>query len=394
MTTFQDPNNIALEIKENNKTYIMKFRIRGANVIGIGITTGKYETERNYYGEFTLEDLRKINKVFILQETIGDAEDELAKCVKMKECSINDNEDYCHIIYYLKLGTDPSDLSIALPRNEEPRIIALEAKHLIFKVEEDAIKARIGNIKQELDKIRKDQDDIQRETQTLNGEADRLLASIPTYEPIPVLKKTQPTTTTTTLRAAPPKPAYQPPAYVPPPSNNYPNGICRDIIRNENEIEPITEKIKSKTGYVNSYRLLYKGTQDTDSCFAFHQKCDNAAKTLVLVEDAYGHRFGGFTTASWAGENEKKYDDNAFVFKLDNYGATTYDVKPGEPAIAAYKYCGPAFCGCQIRIFDNFQDRGGSTYKAGVNYQTSTDFELTDGNQNFNVKDVEVYEVN
>lgn len=37
--------------------------------------------------------------------------------------------------------------------------------------------------------------------------------------------------------------------------------------------------------------------------------------------------------------------------------------------------------------------KGGTTYKKGLNYCTTEDFELTNGNQNFGVRDIEVYEV-
>ena len=41
----------------------------------------------------------------------------------------------------------------------------------------------------------------------------------------------------------------------------------------------------------------------------------------------------------------------------------------------------------------NFLSKGGTTYKKGLNYYTTEDFELTNGNQNYGVKDIEVYEV-
>ena len=49
--------------------------------------------------------------------------------------------------------------------------------------------------------------------------------------------------------------------------------------------------------------------------------------------------------------------------------------------------------GCQIRINDNALDRGGTTFEKGLNFNTEEDFELTDGERTFNVKEIEVYEV-
>lgn len=386
---YDDPSTVGLKITENNKDYTMKLKIRGSNVIGIGVSTGQSYTQKNYYGEFSLDDLRRINKVFILTETIGDVQDELEKCVKQKKVGLTEKEDFCHIMFYLELGTDLSHLSIAVPRNEEPRIIELERRHQLFKVEEDNLRGRIRVVDGELKKIQKDQDEIMRETQTLNGEADQLLNSIPSYGNIPgkIPKES--------LRSKRPVPLPQPQPYIPPePTDEFPNGIKKGIIRNEDEIYPISDKIKQKCGAGDRFNCLYRGSEHGDSAEEFHRRCDNARRTMVLVETTDGKRFGGFTQESWGGQKEKRFDDSAFVFKIPDYGnAECFDVVPGKEAIAAYKYAGPCFCGCQIRIYDRFRSDGGSTFKQGVNYQTRSDFELTDGQQTFGVNDVEVYEV-
>ena len=87
----------------------------------------------------------------------------------------------------------------------------------------------------------------------------------------------------------------------------------------------------------------------------------------------------------------QKTDDDAFIFSIDKNKA--YDVIQGQNAIGCYPNFGPVFFGCQIRIYDNFFTKGGTTYKKGLNYKTTEDFELTNGNQNFGVRDIEVYAV-
>ena len=71
----------------------------------------------------------------------------------------------------------------------------------------------------------------------------------------------------------------------------------------------------------------------------------------------------------------------------------TYDNIPEEEAIGCYPRFGPIFLGCQIRIYDNAFTKGGTTYERGLNFDTEEDFELTDGDRVFNVKEIEVYEV-
>ena len=166
--------------------------------------------------------------------------------------------------------------------------------------------------------------------------------------------------------------------------------IKGDIIHDLNELEMLTRKINKSNNKI-ILNLLYKATADSDTAEAFHQKCDKAESTLVLVQDDNGKRFGGFTSRNWRGDCEEKKDANAFVFSLDKM--KIYDIVEGEDAIGCYPQCGPVFLGCQIRIFDNAFKKGGTTFERGVNYETEEDFELTGGNRAFGIKEIEVYEV-
>ena len=163
-----------------------------------------------------------------------------------------------------------------------------------------------------------------------------------------------------------------------------------DIIQDTEELALLTKKI-NKSNQKLTFNLLYKATVDTDKAEAFHAKCDNAESTLVLVETDKGKRFGGYTTCSWSGDCIEKKDKDAFVFSLDKM--KTYDNIPEEEAIGCYPRFGPIFLGCQIRIYDNAFTKGGTTYERGLNFDTQEDFELTDGDRVFNVKEIEVYEV-
>ena len=163
-----------------------------------------------------------------------------------------------------------------------------------------------------------------------------------------------------------------------------------DIIRNMDELEMITRKINKKNNKI-ILNLIYKATADSDKASAFHEKCDDARSTLVLVETNKGKRFGGFTTCTWRGDCVEKKDNEAFIFSLDKM--MTYDIISGEDAIGCYPKFGPIFLGCQIRIYDDAFSKGGTTYEKGLNYNTEEDYELTGGDRIFLVKEIEVYEV-
>jgi len=166
--------------------------------------------------------------------------------------------------------------------------------------------------------------------------------------------------------------------------------IKGEILHDMDELEMITRKI-SKSNVKITLNLLYKATADSDKASAFHSKCDGAKSSIVLVETDKGKRFGGYTSCSWEGDCIDKKDEEAFIFSLDKM--EVYDNIHGEDAIGCYPSYGPVFLGCQIRIYDDAFSKGGSTYQKGLNYQTEEDFELTDGDRLFNVKEIEVYEV-
>ena len=168
------------------------------------------------------------------------------------------------------------------------------------------------------------------------------------------------------------------------------NTLKGDIIHSQEELDLLTNKI-NKNNKKLTLNLLYKATVDSDEAQAFHQKCDEAKNSLVLVETDKGKRFGGFTTCSWKGDGDEKMDEEAFVFSLNKL--KTYDNNPEEEAIGCYPKFGPIFLGCQIRIYDNAFTRGGTTFEKGCNFKTEEDFELTEGDRIFNVKEIEVYEV-
>jgi hypothetical protein len=162
------------------------------------------------------------------------------------------------------------------------------------------------------------------------------------------------------------------------------------IIRDKSELEMIVNKINKYNRGIK-IDLIYKASVDSDKAYAFHQNCDNSNSTIVLIESLNGKRFGGFTSKSWEGDCVDKRDPNAFIFSLDKM--ETYDVIPEKDAIGCYPDFGPVFLGCQIRVYDDAFNKGGSTFERGVTYLTNEDYELTGGEKLFGIKEIEVYDV-
>lgn len=167
------------------------------------------------------------------------------------------------------------------------------------------------------------------------------------------------------------------------------NGLLRGIIHKYAEIDDVVSKIQDKLLKGVKFHLVYKAFDVGDKAETFHEKCDNLNMSLILIETDKDIRFGGFTTKSWGGNCIKKIDNDSFVFSLDN--KKIYDIIPNEPAIGCYPKFGPIFLGCQIRIYDTFFTKGGTTCHKGLNYKTNLDYELNNGESNFKIKDIEIY---
>ena len=169
------------------------------------------------------------------------------------------------------------------------------------------------------------------------------------------------------------------------------NGLLRGIIHKFAEITDVVSKIQIMLTAGVKFNIIYRASEHGDKANIFHQKCDNHQMTLVLVETTKGRRFGGFTTKTWDGNCVKKIDNDAFVFSLDKH--KIYDVHKNEFAIGGYPKFGPVFFGCQIRIYDEFFKKGGTTCHRGLNYKTKEDYELNSGEQIYIVKEIEVYDI-
>ena len=380
---------------------------------------------KNYEGEFTLEELRQINRVFHLTNTIYDAQEEFKKAVERQKIALSENEAYVNIMFQMVLGTDNSPFVIALPRNESARIMKLEQDTDMLKLERDNLMDKLEVIKRNTNEILQSTSELEEDNDNLKNMAKQVEEEMSLSTPVkPVI--------------LPPKSVIQPKKEIndqnmnknksqvinnnninPNKLNQNPNpnmiksaqtpeqkqkpqgqkamikrfksGLISNILKSDSELANVTQRIQSILNKNIRYNIIYYSRVDGDKAANFHKKCDKARKSLVLVRDSNGNRFGGFTMRDWAGNCIQKKDEKAFIFSVDKN--KIYRVLPDQVAIGCYPNFGPIFFGCQIRVYDNFFSKGGSTYLKGQNYATEEDYELTNGCQAFRIKDLEVYEV-
>lgn len=143
---------------------------------------------------------------------------------------------------------------------------------------------------------------------------------------------------------------------------------------------------------------IYKASCNGDNINAFHQNCDNIKNTLIIIKTDDKKIFGGFTCAEWDKSNKYKFDDNAFLFSLDNYEIYPILEKHKNEAINCRRnFYAPIF-GKDLFIFDGFfSSKLNKTEENYFDYSKSQlineKYKLS-GKKNFTVTEMEVYRIN
>ena len=166
------------------------------------------------------------------------------------------------------------------------------------------------------------------------------------------------------------------------------------ILTKEEELNLIEKRLKQGifSNKKLSYKLLYCGTKDGDDSKIFHNKCDNIQNQLVLVKTKEGLKFGGYTRLGFNSSEKAIIDKDSFLFSFDFL--KTYDAVEGKETIYCFSNYGPTFgYSSDIMIEDKFLSKNGKVQKKMNRFKTSKDYELNGGNENFNFKEVEVFQV-
>jgi hypothetical protein len=150
-------------------------------------------------------------------------------------------------------------------------------------------------------------------------------------------------------------------------------------------------------------KLLYRASRDGFKAENFHSKCDNIPKTLTIIKvKDKPHIFGGYTEATWEGNDICKEDPNAFIFSLVNDDNKPIKMKiPNQNiqnAIYCHPFIGPTFSGFggdfNISSDSNTNEFSRSTYQH-PNYQLGSNEaqNFLAGSCNFSTSEIEVYQV-
>ena len=139
------------------------------------------------------------------------------------------------------------------------------------------------------------------------------------------------------------------------------------------------------------YRLIYRASRDGDSANKFHYLCDKYSNLIILIETQKGLKFGGYTSSKFRSSSHLKFDNNAFLFSLDQM--KVFNILPGHYAIYCYDNTGPCFSKGSLYVPNSFFSKYGKTRIAGGPFQFRKDYELNNGKEKFLIKELEVFQV-
>lgn len=134
--------------------------------------------------------------------------------------------------------------------------------------------------------------------------------------------------------------------------------------------------------------ICYRYTTDGQTPSDFHKRCDHLQGTLTIIRTEDEFVFGGYTSQSWSGNEEKK-DNKAFLFST--IIKTIFPVKKDYIAINAKPILFPTFGMDDI-------------YLSSESFSTRSEFQsyemvgmfiggLNGGNEKFKIKEMEVFEL-
>ena len=153
------------------------------------------------------------------------------------------------------------------------------------------------------------------------------------------------------------------------------------------------KKLKEKKILLN---LLFKATKDGQNASDFHRKCDGKVQQLIFIKTTEGEIFGGYTKIGFRSRGNATKDNNAFVFSF--LTKKIYNVKKDKNAIWDSKEYGPCFYSNGNYVFyipsKMFDDNSNTCTLSESHFEgMSYDYELNNGEYNFNIQEIEVFQV-
>ena len=355
-------NNFSINIENEGKQYEIILSQKSNNLLIISKELNSFPS-KIYEEEFSKDNFNKLSKFFILFDDISDIFTELKKKIEEKKFKIKINEN--NFIILLKVDiTNINELSLELKRKEEDiksMVVGLcktikKQEETIKKLEEES-NNKIKKLEEEFNKkIKQFEDKSNNKIKQFEDKSNNKIKQIEIKDINNLLK------------------------------------IFKGsrVLSNNNEEIMISNWIKPNSKI--KVNLLYQISRDGDNISTFYNKVNNKSPTLIIVKSKSGYKFGGYTTNTWESNNNWKKDELAFLFSLNK--TKKYNIKNDKIQDAIYGSSNRfAFGdGHDLRISDKCTSNNES-YCNPSSYNTTEQYELNGGQNQFYVDELEVYNV-
>ena len=115
----QEYNTQNYELNQDGVEYILTTGLVG-DKLRVTCRESINDTSPYFMGEYTLNELSSIHKYFLLTESIEAAQSEINKAVERQKCGVKEEGNILKIMFYLTVGTDKSNLTLTLFKQEGP----------------------------------------------------------------------------------------------------------------------------------------------------------------------------------------------------------------------------------------------------------------------------------
>ena len=320
---------------------------------------------KNYYykSEYSLDNLKEMNKVFRIFDTINEAFKEIDEIFKNKNAYLQ--REMNDIIIHLKISNVFSlkeNISLKLKKeimNKEQSYELLfqtvnQMKEIIQKNKNDFEK-RINSLEQKLKEEKQKNEILQKNFDELKKIVNGLMIS---------------------------------------------NKIDSNIINKSPQIELIYNRLNSQGIFKNKnpkFNLVYRASRDGDDPKDYNNKCQGKKNTVCIIETKKGCIFGGYSeTVMDFNKYEDVKESNAFVFSIDKMKIYE-NLKKNDYAVCHSKNWGPIFRNDAFAVWDKkfFSYNGHKVGKISDSIfgKMDSDYEINNGENTFSIKELEVFEI-
>ena len=356
-------------INSNNKEFKIQLGIlTNIKKIIFNIEESSQINDYDYISDFSLDELKTINKIFKIYDTIDETYNEL------NELFINQRVSIQYEIQDINLIFSVSNFSSSKTENISLKI----KKHILNKEKmNELIFKEINKMKEDFMKNKKDlenkinllQEDLKKEKQkneNLEKHIEELKRTIKQLSEWKEMKE-----------------------------KYYINSRIIDDIE---DVKLLHDRLTNKGIFKDKnikFNLIYRASRDGDSPKIYQTKCQGKNNLLYVIQTKKGWKLGGYSEVKADFQNKHILDLSAFIFSLTL--KKIYDYLESNSSVTFKEGYGPMFDWGFFVGNNNFFDDNLNTSIAKKSdsrfYYMDSDFEINNGEPNFLINELEVFQI-